>query len=102
MAGVKLVKGKRDALKFSNGYAWLSIASKIINLVVSFVYILPKTDVLMPAPAPGSPGMPASGMETIMIATFIATFVVGIIYPILSLVLLNRPGVKTWLENQPA
>lgn len=102
MAGVKLIKGRRDALKFSNGYAWLSLASKVINLVVSLVYVLPKTAELMPAPAPGSAVIPSSGMEIFMIGTFAGTFIMGIIYPILSLVLLNRPNVKSWFTNQPA
>jgi hypothetical protein len=101
MAGMFLLKGRKRALKYSNWYAWLSIASKIMNVIVSFVYLLPMTREMITTSS-SSAGLPASSMEIVMTSSLVGTFILGIIYPILSLILLNRPNVKTWFDNQPA
>lgn len=101
IAGVLLLKGRRSALKYSNSYAWLSIASKFINLVVYFLYVAPMSQEMMRASA-SSAGMASTSMEIFMTGTMVGVFVLGLIYPILTLVLLNRPVIKTWLANQPS
>ena len=52
------------------------------------------------APGAASPGVGA--MESVMLASMIGTAVITLVYPVLTLILLNRPNVKTWFANQPA
>ncbi len=100
IAGTLLLKGRKSALKYSNGYAWLSIGSKVISAITYFTYVLPMSrDIIMTSSS--SAGMASTSMELVMITTFLITLVISVIYPILTLVLLNRPKVKTWFANQP-
>ena len=39
--------------------------------------------------------------EMIMIGSMLVTFAVMAAYPILALVLLNRPNTKAWFANRP-
>ncbi len=99
-AGVLLVKGRKNGLKWSNYYAWASIGTKIINVIVSIVYVLPMTQELMKQTTP-SVGAMKGGFEAIMIGSMLMSFLIPLIYPVLTLILLNRPYVKTWFANQP-
>lgn len=101
IAGTLLLKGRKSALKYSNSYAWVSIASKVISAITYFTYVLPMSRETIIASSSGA-GMGALSMEIIMIVTFLTILVLSIIYPILTLVLLNRSKVKTWFANQPA
>ncbi len=101
IAGVLLLKKRKNALKWSNYYAWSSIATKLINLVISIVVILPMTKKIMSTVAPPSPGTAFVAMGSMMIVSVVVVFAISLIYPVLSLILLNRPFVKTWLANQP-
>jgi preprotein translocase subunit SecG len=40
-------------------------------------------------------------MEMIMVGTMLVTFVVMSSYPIITLILLNRPKTKEWFANRP-
>lgn len=101
VAGILLLKGRKSARKWSNGYAWLSIATKVINMVATIVYVVPMTTKMMGQSSPGVGAM-MGNFEMIMIGSMMVGFLFSIIYPVLSLILLNRPNVKTWFENQPA
>lgn len=101
-AGVLLLKKRKNALKWSNYYAWSSIATKLINLVISIVVIMPMTQKVMSALTPASSGAAFGAIGPMMIVSIVVGFIVTLIYPILTLVLLNRPNVKTWLANQTA
>lgn len=96
IAGTLLLKGRKSALKYSNAYAWLSIGTKIINVFVYFLYVLPMTEDVMSSPAYGM-----AGMQTTMIVVTLLIIFISMIYPVLTLVLLNRPQIKTWFANQP-
>lgn len=101
IAGVLLVKGRKNALKWSNYYAWTSIFTKIINIIATVFYILPMTKEIMNEVAPA--GGPLMGtMEIWMTVSMIVVSVVPLVYPVLTLILLNRPYVKTWFTNQPS
>ena len=97
IAGTLLLKGRKSALKFSNAYAWLSIGTKIINLSVYFLYVQPMTEDVMSSHAYGM-----AGVQTTIIVVTLISILASMIYPVLTLVLLNRPMVKTWFDNQPA
>jgi hypothetical protein len=102
VAGILLLKGRKSARKWSNCYAISSIAVKIINMVVQVVYVLPMMQKMISGMAPGAAGPGVGAMESVMLASMIVTAVITLIYPVLTLILLNRPNVKTWFANQPA
>ncbi len=102
IAGVLLLKKRKSAIKWSNYYAWSSIATKLINLVISIVYIVPLTQKAMSAVTPSSSGAMFGAMGPMMIMSIVVGFAISLVYPILTLILLNRPIVKTWFANQPS
>jgi hypothetical protein len=98
-AGILLLKKRRASLAWSNRYAWSSLASKVVNIVMTFIYTVPAMKQMAAVTAGGV--MPVGQMEMIMIGTMLVTFVVMSSYPILTLILLNRPKTKEWLANRP-
>lgn len=98
-AGILLLKRRRSGLAWSNRYAWASLASKVVNIALTFIYTVPAMKQMAAATAGGV--MPAGQMEMIMIGTMLVTFAVMAAYPILALVLLNRPNTKAWFANRP-
>lgn len=100
VAGIKLLKKRRDGLKWSNRYAWTSIAGKVVNLVLAFVYTIPMMKEMTVAMSRGAGGMPGAVGTTLAVTTVLSV-VVMCAYPILSLILLNRPSTKAWFAAQP-
>ncbi len=100
IAGFLLLKQRKNALKWSNYYAWSSIATKLINLVISISYIVPLTQKAMSATTPPSSGAIFGAMGPMMILSLVVGFAFSLVYPVLTLILLNRPFVKTWFANQ--
>lgn len=100
IAGIKLLKKRKNALKWSNRYAWTSLAGKAVNLVLAFTYTIPMTKEMMAAMSPATPGMPGA-VGGVMVVTTILGILVMCTYPILTLTLLNRPNVKEWFAAQP-
>ena len=99
-AGILLLKKRQSGLKWSNRYAWTSLVGKVINAVMIFAFILPASKAMTDQLSKGSP-MPAGLMEGIMLGSMVIGLIISCIYPILTLVFLNRPNVKTWFANQP-
>jgi hypothetical protein len=103
VAGIKLLRGRRDALRWSNSYAVTSIITKLISLVVTIIVVLPATRRMMESmiPESGSSGGPETMMMKMMTTgTSAATVLMGLIactYPLLVLFLLNRKSIKDWL-----
>lgn len=98
-AGFLLLKKRGSGLRWSNRYAWSSLASMVVNIVLTFIYTVPAMKQMAAVTAGGV--MPMGQMETIMIGTMVVTFVVMSSYPILTLILLNRPKTKEWFANRP-
>ncbi|WP_386818118.1 hypothetical protein [Luteolibacter algae] len=96
-AGIKLLKKRASGLKWSNRYAWTSLAVKGISLVLTLLYTLPVVADATEASLPAS--MPISPRQLIMITTVLGTLL-SCIYPILTLALLNRPKIKSWFAAQ--
>ncbi len=94
-AGIKLLQKRKNGLKWSNRYAWTSLAGKAFNLVIGLAFTLP----MMKEMNTGTAGVGA--MEGVLIGSIIGGVLVTCIYPILTLVLLNRPNTKNWFANQP-
>ncbi|MCW1926588.1 hypothetical protein OKA05_28810 [Luteolibacter arcticus] len=106
VAGLKLVYSKPDGVMWSNRYAWTSITTKIISLVVVLTYVLPLSNRMMGEIVGNTRGLPAgaAGMMTGMIKSMtsiatIATPVISCVYPLLALYFLSRPAVKNWVAN---
>lgn len=100
VAGIKLLKKRRDGLKWSNRYAWTSLAGKAVSLVLAFIYTIPMMKEMTTAMSGGAGAMPGA-FSTMMIVTTVLGVVVMCAYPILSLILLNRPATKEWFAAQP-
>lgn len=98
-AGILLLKKRGSGLRWSNRYAWSSLASKVVNIVMTFIYTVPAMKQMAAVTAGGV--MPVGQMEMIMIGTMLMTFVVMSAYPIITLILLNRPKTKEWFSNRP-
>lgn len=99
IAGIKLLQKRRGGLVWSNRYAWTSLAAKVVTLVLTFLYTIPAMWEMAVDPA-----LPAAA-QSMMRITMVVGAVLGVvgtcIYPILSLILLNRPKTKEWFANRP-
>lgn len=98
IAGIKLLKKRRDGLKWSNRYAWTSLAAKAVNVVIAFGFTMP---VVKGSISSAGGATPFGSPETIMIFSMVLGIVISCIYPILTLALLNRPTTKEWFAAQP-
>jgi uncharacterized membrane protein len=92
-AAIKMLKGRKDALSWSNRYAWGSILVRIAGVVVSVMVVAPAMRSNM------------ANMKTVAPAFFLSNtwyLIAGLlpmIYPLLALILLNRPQVKRWFDE---
>jgi hypothetical protein len=102
VAGIKLLRAKKNAVKASNCYAITSLGGKIAGGVLVFIYVVPAQRQMIDQQFEGMGDMPA-GMKTGMDAAMIAGPILGILftclYPILALIFLNLRSVKGWLER---
>ena len=107
IAGLKLVRQNPDGVMWSNRYAWTSITTKLISLVVAVGYVLPLTNRMMGDIVGKSKGMPAGSAETftgvmkgVNAVSTVASPVISCLYPALALYFLSRPQVKAWVANR--
>lgn len=107
VAGVKLVRSIPNGVMWSNRYAWTSITTKIIALVVTVAYVLPLSNRMMGDVFTQTKGMPAGTanmmtgvMKSMNSIASVATPIVSCIYPLLALYFLSRPAVKVWVGNK--
>lgn len=103
IAGILLLKQRRNGRMWSNTYAWSSLGAKVINLVLTVTILVPAMQEMTRGITAGAP-MPASFsgiMSGFMAGAAIAGVLVTSVYPIVSLVLLNRPAVKAWFASLP-
>lgn len=107
VSGLKLVRLKPDGIMWSNRYAWTSIATKAISLVVAVAYVLPLTNRMtgeILGHARGLPGSSANvmagSMKWVSTISTIASPILSCLYPALALFFLSRPAVKAWAGNK--
>jgi hypothetical protein len=106
VAGVKLVRLKPDGVMWSNRYAWTSITTKAISLVVAVAYVLPLSNRMMGDIAGNTRGLPPGAAATMTgflkslnaISTVVGP-VLACLYPLLALYFLSRPAVKAWVAS---
>lgn len=101
MAGIKLLKKRNDGLKWSNGYAISSLGAKFINLVLSITILIPAMKEMTRGVMAGShaPGIMEEVMAGAMAGGAIGGILVPCLYPVLTLVLLNRAAPKAWFAS---
>jgi hypothetical protein len=102
-AGVLMLKKRKSGLKWSNIYACSSLGAKVVNLVLTLTIVIPATNemtrkIMSDTHAPdGFSGI----MSGSVLVGMIGGVLVSCVYPVLSLVLLNRPAIKTWFAGLP-
>ena len=104
IAGIQMLRNRMNGLKWSNGYACASLCEKVINIILTFTIMLPAMKELTDSVMGGS-HMPAgarSVMSASMIGGAIGGAVITCIYPLLTLILLNRAGPKAWFASLAA
>jgi hypothetical protein len=96
VAGIGLLKRKLGGLRWSMIYAWTSIVTKVGNLLLFSLLVIPKLDKLFAGLDLSSPMLKMMGpmMRTTTIASGVLTPILTCIYPILVLILVNRDSVK--------
>ncbi|WP_193210975.1 hypothetical protein [Luteolibacter marinus] len=105
-AGVKMIRSRPDGVRWSNRYAWCSIATKMASIVVAVVFVLPATHRMVGEVVKTESGKTDNTTMTVVrfssaIGT-IATPVFSCLYPALALFFLSRPNVKAWCRrNSP-
>ena len=111
VAGIRLVKKRRNAVQSSNLYSWASVGRRLIYLVLflttgvqamrRYHAKIEELTGAASASAPGSLNMmqlqEVFGAATTVLSTFVA-----LVYPILALVMLNKPLVKGYLDKNGA
>jgi hypothetical protein len=106
VSGLKLVREQADGIPWSNRYAWTSIVTKVIALVVAVAYVLPLTHRMMgeivgntPDLPPGLAGTMTGFMKSMSAIGTVLGPVLSCLYPALALYFLNRPAVKAWADR---
>lgn len=103
-AGIRLTKATPDALRWSNRYAWTSIAGKILMLTLTVAFILPAMIETMREQLGRSvSSLPGGGESMIITMAVVGALLGGVVtflYPTLTLVMLNRPAVKGWFARR--
>ncbi len=104
VAGVLLLKERKNAIKWSNAYVWSSLGTKLVNLVLTVTILVPAMQEMMSGitKATPMPGPASDIMSVVMAGSAIAGVLISCIYPILALVILNRPATKEWFAGRPA
>jgi hypothetical protein len=92
VAGIWAVRYKRGAPMLATTYAVLSILIQIISLVLLWTYLLPAMEKVLP------PGM-AEKMRSMMIVGIVFGAVIGMVWQILVLILMNRPSARAACVN---
>ena len=102
IAGVSLLKAKRNSVKKSNLYAFVSIGLKALMLVIVIAVVIPATNEYYDALAAAGaeqPGVEMGLQKVLGSASQALTPVISMLYPILALILLNRKPVREWLAQ---
>lgn len=103
-AGLKLVKKTKDAVAASTLYSYVSIAAKILAIILAVTMTLPAVNEVfdkMAASGASSPAFAAMNttMKTTMAISGIGTPMLMSIYPILSLVMLRKKPILDFLAQ---
>lgn len=102
ISGPKLWKKKAAGLRWSNRYAWTSIATKVVSLVVGLLVVMPASHRMTEALVKNMPGSSDAMAGIMSVSSSLGVLlgpIIGLVYPILALVMLNRPSVTRFLQD---
>ncbi len=92
VAGIWAVRYKRGAPTLASTYAVLSILIQIVSLILLWAYVLPAMEEVLP------PEM-AERMRGLMTVGTVFGAVIGMVWQVLVLILMNRPSAKAACVN---
>ena len=99
ISGISLVKIRAKGVVWSNRYAWASIALKFVALLLFFLVTKPMLDGILDPYMAEADGVLKTQLSMLKwsqaIGGVLSPFLMAI-YPILALILLNRPVVKNF------
>ena len=101
IAGIQMLRKRRNGLKWSNIYAFSSLGAKFINLILALTILIPAMREMSEKMMGGTrlPGGTQNIMSGFMAGGALGGVVISCVYPILTLVLLNRPTPKAWFAS---
>ncbi len=106
VSGLKLVRSRPDGVKWSHRYAWTSIGTKLVSLVVTVAWVLPLTQRMMENTVVAGGGSADRGflaaMKGAVAVSSTITPLLSCLYPALALYFLSRPAVKAWCAARSA
>lgn len=101
IAGIQLLRKRKNGLKWSNAYAFSSLGAKFANLMMTVMILIPAMQemsrgILKTSRAPSSASDIMAGFMT---GGAIGGVLVSCAYPVITLILLNRPRTKEWFAS---
>jgi hypothetical protein len=103
LAGLGLVKRRRQGLIWSNRYCWLALGLIVVNLVLFFALRKPMIEeFLEPYLAEGDAVLNAQleALKVSQVVSGVLSPFLSAIYPIIALIMLNKPIVKNYFDGQ--
>jgi hypothetical protein len=100
-AGIGLVRRKKAGLRAANTYAWVSLAAKVVTIIIFFLLVNPLLIRIFDEMIDPSDATARTVLGAMKVTTTVAgmiTPVIAAIYPLVSLVMLNKQEVKDYLE----
>ncbi|MES2437845.1 MAG: hypothetical protein V4584_02175 [Verrucomicrobiota bacterium] len=103
IAGVQLLRKRKNGLKWSNAYVWSSIGAKLVNLVLTITILVPAMKEMTRGILDNSrtPDSFSGIMSGFMAGGAIGGVIISCAYPLTALILLNRPATKAWFASLP-
>lgn len=103
IAGIQMLKRRRNGLKWSNIYAFSSLGAKFVGFILALTILVPAMKEMTEGMMQGAhvPGGAKNMMSGFMAGGALGGVLVSCVYPILTLVLLNRPACKAWFNSRP-
>ncbi len=103
-AGIALMKRRRSSVRLSNTYAFASLVAKVVGVFLFFVMVVPvvsgalETMLGESIPDPDAQAVLA-GIKILMVVAGVLFPLMGAIYPLCTILMLNKAQVREFLEK---
>jgi hypothetical protein len=103
IAGIQMLRKRRSGLKWSNRYGWCSLGDKVVRLYLTAVITVPAmNEMVKPVMPKGPTPVPIEKiMSVVMVGSAYFGVVIACVYPLVTLILLNRRSTKEWFASLP-
>ena len=101
IAGIRLLKKRESGRVMSIRYAWASIGTKVITLVIILTFMMPATTRYNEAMFSSIGSGMGSTMNVVTQISQLVGLAMTLIYPIVVLIMMRKEKVKTFLAAQP-